>query len=38
MEKKVILTGITTDHLKEAASWWDLFLRLFVEDLMSEKT
>ena len=33
----IILTGITTDHLKEAASWWDLFLRLFVEDLMSQK-
>lgn len=34
----VILTGINTDHLKETASWWDLLLRIFVEDLMSAKT
>ena len=34
----VILTGTNTDHLKETASWWDLLLRIFVEDLVSAKT
>ncbi|MBU2582815.1 MAG: YbjN domain-containing protein [Alphaproteobacteria bacterium] len=31
----MILTGIDTDHLKEAISWWDLLLRIFVEELIA---
>ena len=32
----VILTGINGEHLKETMSWWDLLLRVFVENLASE--
>ncbi len=31
----MILTGIDTDHLKEVASWWDLLLRIFVDEVLS---
>lgn len=33
----VILTGVDGSHLKEVISWWDLLLRLFVEDLMRQQ-
>jgi hypothetical protein len=32
----VILTGVNVDHLRETISWWDLLLRIFVENLVSE--
>ena len=32
----VILTGTDTTHLREVTSWWDLLLRIFVEDLMKQ--
>ncbi|KUO67897.1 MAG: hypothetical protein APF80_02045 [Alphaproteobacteria bacterium BRH_c36] len=35
LTQAIILTGIDTDHLKEVASWWDLLLRIFVEDILS---
>lgn len=31
----MILTGIDTDHLREVASWWDLLLRIFVDEVLS---
>lgn len=33
----VILTGIDADHVKEVTAWWDLLLRIFVEDLLKIK-
>lgn len=35
LTQSVILTGIDSNHLKEVVSWWDLLLRIFVEDVMS---
>lgn len=35
LTQSVILTGINAAHLKEVVSWWDLLLRIFVEDLMA---
>ena len=32
----VILTGVDGQHIKEVLQWWDLLIRIFVEDLMKE--
>lgn len=34
----VILTGVDGNHLREVMSWWDLLLRIFVEDMMKMST
>lgn len=31
----MILTGVNTDHLKEVVSWWDLLLKIFVEEILT---
>lgn len=31
----MILTGVDTDHLKEVVSWWDLLLKIFVEEILA---
>ena len=35
LTQSVILTGISAAHVKEVVSWWDLLLRIFVEDLLA---
>ncbi|MEQ8824403.1 MAG: YbjN domain-containing protein [Filomicrobium sp.] len=34
----LILTAVNGAHLKEVMSWWDLLLRIFVEDLMAAQS
>jgi Putative bacterial sensory transduction regulator len=31
----IILTGISAEHLKEVVTWWDVLLRVFVEEILS---
>lgn len=31
----IILTGINAEHLKEVFTWWDVLLRVFVEEVLS---
>lgn len=35
LSHSMILTGIDSDHFKEVASWWDLLLRIYVDEVLA---